>query len=206
MKRHCSCIAVSCFVLTVLVSPAALIFSADEQPSMRQIVQISKNHAKHALPLHWKCVRKDGFYRDEKQLSLATLDSQGQIAECEVLFDPISLKCNVREKRTFRWIDGLSDYGSSDMHYAFDATTYQGWKREMGGKEIPPEGTIGQGQISKNSSDMDTDTKFFLMPEDSTKVSYQGSRDLFLHKLTHTTVWSGFTTFLNDGKKKKELI
>ena len=139
----------------------AQVSSADGQPSMRQIMQISKNRAKHASPLNWKCLRKDGFYTDEKQLSFVTLDSQGQIAEYEVLLDPVSSKYKVRENVTAKWIDGANDHVSFSMQHAFDGGEYQSWKREQPGKKMLSDQAVGEGQISNDLSNLDVQAKSF---------------------------------------------
>ena len=129
---------------------------------MQKIIQISKNHAKQAKSLQWECSRKDGKFQYEKQLSFDALDSQGQIEKYEVFFDPISRKFNIRGNMTVRWIGGTNNYTSIDIQYAFDGVAYRCWKKEKEGREMPPEKMTGQGQISRDLSDLDYDTKSFF--------------------------------------------
>jgi hypothetical protein len=98
-------------------------------------------------------MRKDGKYLDEKQLNFEALDSQEQFAQYEVLFDPISRKCNVRGNMTVGWTDGTDDHLSVDVQYTFDGEVFQSWNKAQPGKEMPSAQTYGDGQISTDLAD-----------------------------------------------------
>jgi len=155
------CLAFVCLLSLFLAVSVQAQNEAEKVPSMQQIIQISKQHARQAKVLHWVCSRKDGTYRDESQITIEALDSRGAIATFEVLFDPISLKYNVRARKTVRWIDGTSDYVSIDLQHGFDGTSYQGWAREKEGRAMPTTTTAAHGQISNDLSDLTHDAHFF---------------------------------------------